>query len=215
MQAKSPTNTLIGQARRAAKALARSGAMTYSEALDRQAVAAGYRSWRELVAANAERRAGGGTLAEGDSLPLDPALPQGFYDTPNEERSKEEIASWWDRPFAVSLPEGGLDIRCLDGGAWDRPTFYGRAADMREAVELASKKLAAWRSMRDRPVALMVDDGLVQAVRMPVRPGEAMTVLSEPMRSEQLAAWMEAWRAQQETPVPRDVARERKGDEGI
>lgn len=67
------------------------------------------------------------------SLPLDPALPHGFYSTSNEERSEAELAQWWERPFACTNLDGTLDVRCLDGGAWDRPTFYGRAGSMEEA----------------------------------------------------------------------------------
>lgn len=195
MPPKTPTDTLLDKARRAAKSLARSDAMTHSEALEREAIGAGYRSWRDLVAANALWKGRDGKPAANESLPLDPALPDGFYDTANEERSAQEISTWWDRPYVVTRPDGSLDVRCLDGGAWDRPTFYGTAPDMVAAVELAARKLAAWRSFRDGPVAMMLEDGQMQAVRMPSRPGEDVEVLSEPMESEKLAVWMEAWRA--------------------
>lgn len=29
-------------------------------------------------------------------LPLDPKLPANFDDTPNSERSKEQLDEWWD-----------------------------------------------------------------------------------------------------------------------
>lgn len=198
MPPKTPTDTLLGTARRAAKSRARSEAQSYSEALDQEAIAAGFSSWRELVAANARFKDRNNKTLAKDSLPLDPTLPDGFYDTPNDDRDAQEIGAWWDRPYAVTRADGSLDVCCLDGGAWDRPTFYGTAPDMRAAVDLAARKLSAWRSFRDGPITMMVEGGLVQAVRMPARPGGDVEVLSQPMRSEDLAAWLEVWRAKHE-----------------
>lgn len=53
-----------------------------------------------------------------------------FYDTANERRSETELSTWWMRPYAVTQPDGRLDVRCLDGGAWDRPTFYGTVSSV-------------------------------------------------------------------------------------
>jgi uncharacterized short protein YbdD (DUF466 family) len=37
-----------------------------------------------------------------DGVAVDPLLPNDFYDTPNEERSTEELANWWGRPFILT-----------------------------------------------------------------------------------------------------------------
>ena len=103
-----------------------------------------------------------------DGVLINPALPEKFSCTPNAERSPEERARWWDRPYVqvstweqlerhqrehqVYLRREGLggaadveahiaqlredwfkgwpegkryEVRCLDGGAWDRPTCWG------------------------------------------------------------------------------------------
>lgn len=116
-----------------------------------------------------------------DGVLINPLLPEYFDATPNEERSDDEIALWWDRPFiqvenwlslsvnlrghhqrlrragieyAIPLeemdafvetqraiwfeawPEGErFDVRCLDGGAWDRSTNWGQFATLKEALK--------------------------------------------------------------------------------
>jgi len=35
---------------------------------------------------------------------IDPVLPEQFDNTPNEERSPEEIAKYWDVPLIISVP---------------------------------------------------------------------------------------------------------------
>ncbi len=129
------------------------------------------------------------------ALTLDPVLPKRFYDTPNEDRSTLELDQWWDVPYAVTQPDGALDVRCLDGGAWDRPTFYGRAPDMAAAVKLAAEKLAKWRGFRSAPVASMTEDGLYEAVLMPQRPDDDPETISEPMTGEELKKWMDTRKA--------------------
>lgn len=110
-------------------------------------------------------------------IPVDPTLPTGFSDTPNEERTDEEIEMWWDKPFAQLQADGTLHVRCLDGGAWDRPTFYGVASNIQEATVLANRKLGAWLAMRSRPT-VMLDEGSVKVVRMPQKPHDAVEVLA-------------------------------------
>jgi len=69
-------------------------------------------------------------------VPINPCLPKYFDDTKNEERP-ESHRVWWNIPFIVLYESdektfverwgGNLrwDVRCLDGGAWDRSTVWG------------------------------------------------------------------------------------------
>lgn len=111
-----------------------------------------------------------------EALPVNPKLPEEFFSTANEDRSEEEIKTWWDRPFAQQEVDGPFVVRCLDGGAWDRPTFYGSAATIEEATALANQKLAAWQTMRAEP-RVMFDEGSVNVVRMRQKPGDEIEVL--------------------------------------
>lgn len=110
------------------------------------------------------------------TLPVNPALSIDFFSTPNENRSDEEIAIWWDHPFAQLQEDGTMRVLCLDGGAWDRPTWYGDASNIEEATTLANQKLTAWRATRARPTVLL-DDGSVKVVRMPQKPNDEVEVL--------------------------------------
>lgn len=112
-----------------------------------------------------------------DTLLIDPVLPDGFYNTPNEARSFEDIQLWWDKPYAVKRPDGKYDVRCLDGGAWDRPTFYGIADTVEEATALANQKLEAWRQMRASP-KVHIDGAKIEVCRMAQSPLEEITVLA-------------------------------------
>ena len=76
-----------------------------------------------------------------DGIPVDPEFPEGLWSTPNNKRpaSHEEFA---DQPFirTVSVPwmkeHSGYryDTYFLDGGAWDRPTCWGKFATLEEAL---------------------------------------------------------------------------------
>jgi hypothetical protein len=109
-----PTATLLAKSKKTAKTLAKTTDLTHAQALERVAEDAGYSSWHELLhacdSANQPQRAK-------DDMPVDPELPPDFDNTPNEERSTEELDTWWDRPFAQARADGTLDVRCLDGGA--------------------------------------------------------------------------------------------------
>jgi hypothetical protein len=63
-----------------------------------------------------------------DGVFLDPELPPDFDDTDNKLRPHEQ-AIWWGVPFIRTEQKvgGGVryDLRCLDGGAWDRSTWWG------------------------------------------------------------------------------------------
>lgn len=53
-------------------------------------------------------------------IPLDSKLPKAFDATPNEARSKAQLDQWWDRRYGLTRPDGRIEVRCLNGGAWDR-----------------------------------------------------------------------------------------------
>ena len=72
---------------------------------------------------------------------IDPQLPDDFDNTANEDRPPEQMAMW-GKPYIVSNGPGRYDVRCLDGGAWDRSTWRGKAPTVEEAVELARQLLA-------------------------------------------------------------------------
>lgn len=179
-----PTATLMAKLRRQAKQAVREGHTTHCEELDRLAQAQGFPSWRELQAA-----------ATPFDLPVDPPLRKFFDQTPNEERSQHELDTWWDRPYAVTCPDGHFEVRCLDGGAWNRSTSYGAADTIDEARVLAQRKLKAWQSLSSGPTAMLLGDGQAQAVVMPRRPGEAARALSPVMPIGEMDAWLERWRA--------------------
>ncbi|CAM5289122.1 hypothetical protein ATER59S_00509 [Aquamicrobium terrae] len=78
-------------------------------------------------------------------IPLDPKLPKAFNATPNDARSKAQLDQWWDRPYGLTLSDGRIEVRCLNGGAWDRSTHLGVAENYDVACALAESKQAAGR----------------------------------------------------------------------
>ncbi len=89
-------------------------------------------------------------LVEG--FAVDPVLPREFDCTPNDGRTDRDLA-WWDVPFirtterfGANLQYGrdGFEVRCLDGGAWDRSTYLGWADSVERAVEIA-KAGSVWK----------------------------------------------------------------------
>lgn len=99
------------------------------------------------------------------TIPVNPRLPKNFDCTPNEDRPDSHM-KWWNRPYIQtytlesfgdvdeefkrkwmeSWPTGTrYDLRCLDGGAWDRSTWYGSFKTLEEAME-AGKILAEARN---------------------------------------------------------------------
>lgn len=97
-----------------------------------------------------------------ERLPLDPKLRPRFDDTANEKRTAAELDTWWARPFGRAMADGGIEVRCLDGGAWDRSTFYGVARPMEEAQELAARKIAKWREFLDTPMSYLAEGVFVR-----------------------------------------------------
>jgi len=76
------------------------------------------------------------------SIPINPKLPPDFFCTPNDERSPEEIEAWWGVPFIETEPDGPYFVRCLDGGAWDRPSLHACCESLDEAIKAAEGLLA-------------------------------------------------------------------------
>lgn len=194
MSRKIPTDTLIGQGKRQAKAASREGLAKHGQALDNFAADAGYASWTDLVGANARRArdlAAGEAVAAPSPIPIDPALPENFDSTPNEDRSREDLDLWWDRPFAITNPDGALTVRCLDGGAWDRSTNYGDAMNAEEAAKLGADKLTAWRKAKRRPIVSMNGDGTADVVVMASRPDRDAEILAEKLSLADAHAFIE------------------------
>lgn len=97
-------------------------------------------------------------------IPINPKLPENFGCTDNNARPFSHM-KWWNRPYIETYswdealeavisgawtmrpdrarwferwPSGVRhDVRCLDGGAWDRPTCWGSFATLEEAIECA------------------------------------------------------------------------------
>ncbi len=104
-------------------------------------------------------------------IPLDPKLPKTFDATPNDARSKAQLDAWWDRPFGITLPDGRIEVRCLNGGAWDRSTHLGIADNYEAACALAEARQTEWLKFRERPsVCLDAEQTLV--IRQAQRPDE-------------------------------------------
>jgi hypothetical protein len=110
-------------------------------------------------------------------IPLDPTLPKNFHDTPNELRSEAHLDQWWDRPYGVTMQNGCIEVLCLNGGAWDRPTHFGLAENYDVACALAEAKQAEWLKVRERP-RFQLDDDQITVVRQPQRPDEVLQQLA-------------------------------------
>jgi hypothetical protein len=86
-----------------------------------------------------------------DGVPINPELPDDFGDTANEDRPVRHLA-WWGVPFIeictcdhpkfIEAWQGSIrfDVRCLDGGAWDRPTCLGMFGSLSEALACIKKR---------------------------------------------------------------------------
>jgi len=98
-----------------------------------------------------------------DGIPVNPADPPA-RDIKNDERETEELILWWRQPYLQWNKRGHLEIRCLDGGAWDRPTFIGSHDELAGAIELAKKPTRAYaiweRQAMENGEALMRTLGL-------------------------------------------------------
>jgi hypothetical protein len=110
-------------------------------------------------------------------IPINPDLPSHFFNMLHMDRSEAEIKQWWDQPFAQRDSSGSLSVYCLDGGTEERPTFYGTAATVEEANELATRKLTEWRAFRSRPY-ITGDGATVSVVRNPQVPRGKVEILA-------------------------------------
>ncbi|MBB4383595.1 DNA-binding protein [Bradyrhizobium sp. SBR1B] len=124
-------------------------------------------------------------------IPLDPKLPKAFDATPNEARSKAQLDQWWDRPYGLTRPDGRIEVRCLNGGAWDRSTHLGIADDYDAACALAEAKQAEWLRFREQPRTCL-DEGRVTVVRQPQRPDEEMLELASFATAEAATEYLRA-----------------------
>lgn len=83
---------------------------------------------------------------------INPKLPKNFECTDNQKRPAEQLEKWWGRPYLKveiedpeQWPEGvRYSVRCLDGGAWDRPTLWGCFESLHEALQCVERG-PAWR----------------------------------------------------------------------
>lgn len=77
-----------------------------------------------------------------DGVLVNPKLPARFDNMPHENRPDSQV-KWWGFPYIVA---NGInyETRCLDGGAWDRPTSLGFFATLEEALEPAKPRVA-WK----------------------------------------------------------------------
>ncbi|ASI21406.1 hypothetical protein E4188_23095 (plasmid) [Aeromonas media] len=78
-----------------------------------------------------------------DGIPVNPANPPAS-DIKHDERETEEMILWWRQPYLEWDSGGRWEVRCLDGGAWDRPTFIGSHEELASAIELAKKPTRAY-----------------------------------------------------------------------
>ena len=125
------------------------------------------------------------------TIPIDPILPIDFENTPHEDRSEAELDAWWDHPFSISRADGTFEVRCLDGGCWDRSTCYGIAADIEMAIALAETKLASWQAIRYQP-SVSIGFGHFAVVRLPQRPDRDLEILKKCKTAEEAQAYIKA-----------------------
>lgn len=70
------------------------------------------------------------------------------------------------------MPDGRIEVGCLNGGAWDRSTHLDVADDYDAACALAEAKQAEWLKFRERPCTCLDADQIL-VIRQPQRPDEA------------------------------------------
>lgn len=187
---KKPTATLLEAMKRDAKRRAKGPETSYNALLEEVARENGFDSWFAAMELHKNL-----ALTSDDKFELivDPLLPKDFDNTPNEERSEAQITRWWLRPFANSLPHGGFEVRCLDGGAWDRATFYGVAQSLDDAKTLAREKLANWRRFLDRPMMTFDDDGRCNLTVDSLHPAWPRAIVYSCDNQELATTMLEAW----------------------
>ena len=194
------TATLLQKIRRRARQLSRETGVPYTTAQDQVAREEGFASWRAASSPARDQNHVSEPDPTGD-LPVDPQLPPDFDSTPNDARSDAELDAWWMRPYAVSLPEGGYAVRCLDGGAWDRSTFWGTAPDLAGARVIARRGLQQTQVRRNRAAVLLGHDAYLVSIEED-RPRQPRPVLHTASTAEKASAAVAAWdQLQQHDPA--------------
>ena len=112
-------------------------------------------------------------------LPLDPKLPANFDDTPNSERSKEQLDEWWDHPYGITKPDGSFTDRCLNGGARDRSSVLGKVRTYEEACLLAHDAQAKWVNTRLKPIFMYSNEPPFRLVVQSQRPDYEESIIGE------------------------------------
>lgn len=82
-----------------------------------------------------------------------------------------------------------IEVRCRNGGAWDRSTHLGIADDYDAACALAEAEQAEWLRFREQPCTCL-DVGRVAAVRQPQRPDGQMLELASFPTAEGASAYL-------------------------
>jgi hypothetical protein len=113
--------------------------------------------WYEVSDYLEEHRLQNQTSWAAPGIPLNPVQREDFDCTPNEERDPLEVQDWWGVLYIETYSWSGdptsegaeewrahwlsawptgvrYDVRCLDGGAWDRSTNRGSFATLELAV---------------------------------------------------------------------------------
>lgn len=189
------TATQVTAMKNLAKQRSRASGNSYNATLEEVVREQGFESWH---AVQQLRKAASAAEADVFKLPLDPKLPAAFDDTPNEDRDEKELDQWWLKPFALTLKDGKFEVRCCDGGAWDRSTWYGIADDFPAAVKLAQEKLARWCAYRDTPILMMEAEGKCAMIIESSRPNQERTVLATFPDHGQAIEWRTWWDLQVE-----------------
>jgi len=188
---KSPTATLLANIKREAKRRAKATNASYNATLDAVAREFGFASWHAVTQCKNAAVPVPAAASERE-LPVDPLLRPMFDYTPNEDRPESELAQWWLKPFAVTRGDGTFDVRCLDGGAHDRSTWYGTASDLASAKEIAAAKLANWLEFLDRPIVTMDADSYSLTIGS-LHPRLPRAVLATFESMDLLRAWLAEW----------------------
>ncbi len=168
------TATMVAKIKKQAKDITSATGIPHSAALEQASIAAGFDSWFAVCDSHKSTS----SSADTSDFPVDPKLPPHFYNKRNESRTANELAQWWDHPFAKTIGDGTYVVHCLDGGAWDRPTNYGVANSLEEARALAKEKLSAWQAFRRRPYYMAGEEfKSTSVVRMPQHPHGEVEIL--------------------------------------
>lgn len=201
---KSPTATLLANIKREAKRRAKATNASYNATLDAVAREFGFASWHAVTQCRNAAVPVPAAASECE-LPVDPVLPPMFDYTPNEDRPESDLAQWWLKPFAVTRGDGTFDVRCLDGGAHDRSTWYGTANDLESAKEIAASKLANWLEFLDQPIMTIDADSYSLTIGS-LHPRLPRAVLATFESIESARAWLAEWEKDLATKPERTAA---------